>query len=101
MKSLHFYVIQTREIKSPRFNIRRYLDKRRPYAAAAAAAERKRPVLCLRENASSFQGRRKKGGSIAPQSFTDQLLLFQLENRYSFCSPWILDLPTALIKVLF
>ena len=41
------------------------------------------------------------GGSIAPQSFTDQLILSQLENRYSLCSPWILDLPTALIQALF
>ena len=32
---VEMYVIQTEEIKSPRFNIRRYLVNRRPYAVAA------------------------------------------------------------------
>ena len=55
-----------------------------------------------RRSSRSFNCRWKKGGGmIAPQSFTDMLFLSQLETKYFFCSPWILDLPTALIQVLF
>ena len=72
--------------------------KRRPYAVAAAG--RKRPVISVRFLPAAL-GPSEEGGSIAPLSFTYQSILSQLENRYSLCSPLILDLPTALIQVLF
>ena len=95
------YVIQTGEIKSPRFNIRIWSSVARRRSSCSSRRRKKRPVVFLRENASLPTGPLEKGGLIAPQSFTDQLFLFLLENRYFFCSPWILDLPTALIQVLF
>ena len=92
---------------------------RRPYAVAARtqaalveAAGRKRPVISARFLPASCNcvfcaqmlffilGPSEKGGSIAPLSFPDELILSQLENRYYLCSPLILDLPTALIQVL-
>ena len=72
--------------------------KRRPYAVAAAG--RKRPVISVRFLPAAL-GPSEEGGSIAPLSFTYQSILSQLENRYSLCSPLILDLPTALIEALF
>jgi hypothetical protein len=82
-----------------------YLVKRRPYAAlardAAVAAGRKRPVISAFCALLFILGPLEKGGSIAPLSFTGQLMLSQMENRYSWLSLLILDLPTALIQVLF
>ena len=127
---VEIYVIQTGEIKSPRFNIRIWSS------VVVEAAGKKRAVFFLlllqlhfllagflsAAAATSFfacrfssccccnfvfcvkthlfiLGPLEKGGSIAPQSFTDQSFLSQLENRYFFSSPWILDIPTALIQV--
>ena len=74
----------------------------RAQGALVEAAGRKRPVINARFLPAPLHLRAVgKGGLDRPLSFADQLILSQLENKYSLCSPLILDLPTALIQVLF
>ena len=73
-----------------------YLVKRRPRSSSS----RSNFVFCVKTHF-FILGPLEKGGVDRPSEFYNQLFLSQLENRYLFCSPWILDLPTALIQVLF
>ena len=87
------YIIQTGEIKSPRFHIPIRGNTVHIWSnvvvAAAGAGKNRRSFFCVKTHLFILEPLEKK------------IFLSQLENRYFFCSPWILDLPTALIEVLF